>query len=274
METGHWRVGAVPGQVAAGVPRLAATVVAGRDALRSGPGAAGDVRRATLRIAGPAAAGDVRRATAQGIRRATARGIRFAGSPGAGGPGIRRSRSRVPVGVGRHLVRQWRRRKRWNVGFRGGRDEFRERPAAEERRIFAGGITGVFSAVFYLPRTGFRSRMGRFRCPRKATGPHVRPATAAELILRGNGMPVIASPHRSPLSVPALSITRPASVPILGHSSPARRRVDQGVIRFRPGVNVRSRPAHAARLRGARANPIGAPRACRSATHRGPPRRR
>ena len=50
----------------------------------------------------------------------------------------------------------------------------------------------------------FPSRLGRSRRPGKATGPHIHPATAAKLIPRGNGMPVIASPHRSPLSVPAV----------------------------------------------------------------------
>src|SRR5258708_28992231 len=42
--------------------------------------------------------------------------------------------------------------------------------------------------------------------------------------------------HTGPRSRSPLSITRPASVPILGHFSPARRLVDQGVIRFRPGA--------------------------------------
>ena len=50
--------------------------------------------------------------------------------------------------------------------------------------------------------------------------------------------------HTGPRSRSPLSITRPASVPILGHVSPACRRVGQGVIRS-PGEGVRSRPAHA-----------------------------
>src|SRR5229473_1255799 len=57
--------------------------------------------------------------------------------------------------------------------------------------------------------------------------------------------------HTGPRSRSPLSITRPASVPILGHFSPARRLVDQGVIRSRPGLASRhgtlTPPARAAR---------------------------
>jgi hypothetical protein len=59
--------------------------------------------------------------------------------------------------------------------------------------------------VLRLPRAGIRSRLRRrFRGRGKVTGRHVGSATAAILFPGGNGMPVIASPHRSPLSVPAL----------------------------------------------------------------------
>ena len=66
------------------------------------------------------------------------------------------------------------------------------------------GPAGYSGAGSCLPRAGLRSRLNGFRCSGKVIGPHVRPATAAKLIPRGNGMPVIASPHRSPLSVPAV----------------------------------------------------------------------
>ena len=47
--------------------------------------------------------------------------------------------------------RQWPGRKRWDVGFRSSRDEFRERPAAVVRRIFREGVARVFRSVFRLP---------------------------------------------------------------------------------------------------------------------------
>ena len=160
-----------------------------------------------------------------------------------------RARRWVPVCAGSRRVRQWLRRERRNVVFRGGRDEFRERPAAVGRRIFREGVISVFRGVFRLPRGGIRARLRRCsRCRGKVAGPHVGSATAAKLFPWGNGMPVIASPHRSPLSVPALR--PPARSPILGHFRPDRRRVDQGVIRLPAGDGVRS-PRLAPTRRGA-----------------------
>lgn len=158
---------------------------------------AGPIRRRVAWAVPRPVALDVRRAVIGRVRPAVS--VR-AGHPEARSLEVGDTGGRRLEGVRRHLVREWPGRKRRNVGFRGSRDEFGERPAGEERRIFPGGVTSVFR----LALARLRSRLGRIRRPGKVTGPHVRPATAAKLIPRGNGMPVIASPHRSPLSVPAV----------------------------------------------------------------------
>src|SRR5580692_3595733 len=88
----------------------------------------------------------VPRAVALDVRWAVIRGVRLvarirARDPVPRRPEVRDSGGRRLVRVRRHLVREWPGRKRWNVGFRGSRDEFGERPAREERRIFPGRVT-------------------------------------------------------------------------------------------------------------------------------------
>ncbi len=165
-------------------------------------------------------------------------------------PGDGRVRRWLPVSALGHRVRQWLSRKGGDVGFRGGRDEFRERPAAVGRGIFREGVIRVFRGGFRLPRAGIRVQAAPpLPVPRKGHRAARRLRNGGKTLPRGNGMPVIASPHRSPLSVPALP--RPARSPILGHFGPDRRRVDQGVIRLPAGDGVRSPAAHAARTRAA-----------------------
>ena len=208
-------VGAIPGRVVG--PGFTSAV---RACWRARPGAwwrsarngllsvPGGTRRRSSRGGLLLIPGDTRRRSSRGglllitggIRRTVAGNVRAAAAPGQPG----RICGLLPVYARGPLLRQWRGRKRRDVGFRGGRDVFGEGPAAEERGIFVEGLIVVFRGVFRLCRASPRSRLDGFRCSRMAIGPHVRPATAAKLSSRGNGMPVTASPHRSPLSVPAV----------------------------------------------------------------------
>ena len=187
LESRDGSVGAIPGQVAG--PGFTATVRAWGEAQPA----------AWYRFAR-----DGQLLVTGGVGRTVTGGVRATGNVRVAAPGQRgRTCGLLPVRARGQLLRQWRRRKRRDVGFRGGRDVFAEGPAAEERCIFFEGLSGVFRGVFRLSRARLRSRLDGFWCYRMAVRPHVRPATAAKLIPRGNGMPVIASPHRSPLSVPA-----------------------------------------------------------------------
>ncbi len=68
-----------------------------------------------------------------------------------------------PVSVPGRLVRQWLGRKRWNVGFAKGLDDFRERPAGVLRRIFREGPARVFRTGVRLPLARLQTWLSRFR---------------------------------------------------------------------------------------------------------------
>ena len=179
-------------------PRRPAQGRQGRPARRrraSSPASAGSIRLAVLLGARRRVAGSIRLAVLLGARRRVAGSIRLVVLLGARRwlsvcvkarcAGAGRVRGRVVVSARSHRVRQWLRRKRRNVGFRGGRDEFRERPAAVGRRIFREGVIRVFRGVFRLPWTGIRPRPRHlFWWPRKVIGSHVSPAAAAKLFPR------------------------------------------------------------------------------------------
>ena len=180
-----------------------------------------------------------------------------------------------PVSARGRLLRQWRGRKRRNVGFRSGRDEFVKDPLLKSGAYSSKGSARVFRGR--VPPAPGRAPIQAERLPVLQKGHRAArtPRNGCKTHPPGKWH----ARYRKSTPVPALgprcrSPALPAS-PILGHFSPARRRVDQGVIRLPAGDGVRSRPAHAASLAGALGAALpGMPRACRSATNQGPPRRR